>query len=160
MDLKVAHQVRHPFSVIKSLYAIGFFDPAFRWKHKAFIDFAYRYFEPGDDPLDTCVRWYLEWNRRCEELTDFRYRVEDFEAALPALLDHIGESKAALKTDLSKRTNSRPSMYGELADDDFRTALYRHPSIPLLADMADRYGYSLPTDVQPTAKGERQTSGA
>lgn len=141
--LPVLHQVRHPRSVIRSLFKIGFFDPALHSRHGAFIAFAERYFQPSSDPLESCVRWYLEWNERCEKVSQFRFRVEDFEADLPEILRRIGYPRVTKRAAVSLSKNSKRNEIGGDLDQGFDQALAAHPLFPRLSQLAERYGYSL-----------------
>jgi hypothetical protein len=142
-DLPVLHQVRHPRDVIRSLMKIGFFDPALHRRHGAFIAFAERYFQPGGDPLESSIRWYLEWNQRCEEVAEYRFRVEDFEAALPEILHRIGYRHVRARAAVSTSTNTKRKEIGEDLDSAFDEALAAHALFPRLTELAGRYGYSL-----------------
>jgi len=141
---RVVHLVRRPLDVILSLYNIGFFDPALRPIHAPFIAFAERYFDPGPDPLDACIRWYLDWNRRCERTAGLRIRIEDFEAELPRLLGFLGQDgiDPARAPPLPAAVNRRPAAIAEpLSRDALRQRLGDHPRRTELAEMGQAYGY-------------------
>ena len=89
-EMPIVHLVRRPEDVIRSLYNIGIFDPDFRADHEAYVAFDEQHFHIGDDPFDACLRWYLEWNARCEQVAGLRVRIEHFEESLPQIFAHIG----------------------------------------------------------------------
>ena len=143
-DFQVVHLVRRPSDVIHSFHSIGFFDRRFRDHHEPFIAFAERFFEAGDDPLDACIRWYLEWNLKCEAAADVRIRIEDFERELPRLFRFIGVEPVRSAPPPSSSFNKRPSVYSvspSLAEIERR--LRCHPRADALAAMASRYGYPM-----------------
>lgn len=135
------HQVRHPYAVIDSLFRIGFFSSEHYTEHKPFVDFAKKYFTFSDDPLRSSLRWYVEWNQRCEEITDKRFRIEH-------LSDHVQDLERWLNLpDLGRfstptNLNSRAAVV-DMNGLDLPSALRRYPEYPLLEEMCGRYGYTL-----------------
>jgi hypothetical protein len=138
---RVVHQVRHPYKVIKSFYNIGFFDPSHDARRLNFIAFAKRHFEWSDDPLRSSLRWYLEWNAKCEAITDQRYQVEKMTEMLPQIgswLDLDIRPKELAKDRYNSRT---PKVANPL--DDVSDAIRKFPEYDQLLAMCDRYGYEL-----------------
>lgn len=139
-DGPVLHQVRDPLAVVRSLVGIRMFSDAVHGAFRWFM-FAHLPGLTGDDVTDA-MRWYVEWNRRCEESATMRYRVEDVDAAL--LVDIAGragfnvsreEAEAALE-DVGNRFNARRR--ADLDWDDLPEGALREE---LLAAAA-RYGYA------------------
>lgn len=143
-DFKVVHLVRAPRDVVHSFHSIGFFDRRFRDYHRPFIAFAERFFEVGDDPLDACIRWYLEWNLICEEAADIRIRIEDFEQELPRLFRFIGIEPSLGASPPSRSFNKRPSVYSvSPGPAEVERRLLDHRRADAIAAMASRYGYPM-----------------
>jgi hypothetical protein len=141
-EMPVVHLVRRPEDVIRSLHSIGLFDPDFRAWHEPYVAFDERYFDIGRDPFDACVRWYLEWNRRCERIAGLRVRIEHFEESLPRILAHIGIAPTRNSPPPARSYNSRPSVYPvPLTFSEVERRIGRHPLGRDLADMAELYGY-------------------
>ncbi|TFI60299.1 hypothetical protein E2493_00890 [Sphingomonas parva] len=128
--------------MIRSFHNIGFFDIAFRPWHRRFIAFAERYFDVGSDPFDACVRWYLDWNARCEALGAYRVPIEKIEAEMPRILRHIGAVAERQGPAPSATYNKRPSVYSAPPSREaFAQQLQEHPCAAALASMSARYGY-------------------
>ena len=141
-DLPIVHLVRRPQDVIRSLYNIGFFDSRFRSLHRPFIAFAERHFDVGDDPLDACIRWYMEWNERCEAVAGLRIRVEDFEQKVPDLTAHIGFVPTRTAVPPLTTANSWVPLHSRpLSSAEIAQRLLPHPRASALAEIAERYGY-------------------
>ena len=143
-DILVLHQVRHPLAVIGSFYRIGFFDPNFYSKHRLFVDFASHYFTFSDVPLRSCVRWYIEWNRKCERVASKRFQVERIDSEEWDLLARIGLSVGSSSPVLSRKVNSRGRIVSETVS-DLESSIRGYPEFSALKDMADRYGYDTST---------------
>ena len=141
MRLKRLHQTRHPWAVISSLYRLGLFDPRLRQIYGRYRDFIDDHFQVGDCPIDSCLRFYLEWNGRCEDEAELRYRVEDFEAAVPRILAVIGAAAARPRGNVAKDTNSRKSAIGDDWQGRLSEGLRNHARFGELEAMAVRYGY-------------------
>ena len=139
-DGPVLHQVRDPLDVVRSLVGIRMFSDnahgAFRW-----FMFAHQPGLTGDDVADA-MRWYVEWNRRCEAHAVLRYRVEDVDAAL--LVDVARAAGHALELDVAAAAvdavgngfNGRRR--ADLGWDDLPVGPLRDE----LAETAERYGYA------------------
>lgn len=141
-DLPIVHLVRRPQDVIRSLYNMGFFDRRFRDVHRHFIAFAERHFAAGDDPFNACVRWYIEWNERCERAAGLRIRVEELGEKLPELFDHIGMAPTRTAPLPPPTINSWPVLHpAPLSRDEVEQHLRSHPHGAALAGIAGRYGY-------------------
>lgn len=141
-SMPAIHQVRHPHAVIASLFKIGFFDSRYYAEHKPFADFARRHFTFSDDPLQSSLRWYLEWNQRCEQITDRRYRIEhvaDSADRIEAWLGlEIGLRSISSATDI----NTRAAVF-DVGALDIAQAIRQFPEYPALEVMCERYGYVL-----------------
>lgn len=70
----VVHQVRNPLDVVSSLYGIGFFEPD---NNNPFARFVRENFRVTGKPLLDCVRFWTEWNSRCEAVADKTYLFEE-----------------------------------------------------------------------------------
>ena len=141
-DVQAAHVVRHPVDVIGSFYRIGFFDSQWYERHRRFVDFARRHFEFSEDPLHSSLRWYLEWNARCEGITALRWRVEDFEVERAAIVNWLGAPAVTAPFDVSRRTNSRDRL-AEIDEEGVRRRIESFEEYEKLCIMAARYGYSI-----------------
>lgn len=82
----VVHQTRHPLAVIRSLVGIGFFGG----EETPFKRFAWAHLPPSGDPTRDAMRWYVEWNRRCEALADVTYPAESVHDHLDSIARTIG----------------------------------------------------------------------
>lgn len=143
-NLPIVHLVRQPHEVIRSLYNIGFFDRRFRDVHGPFIAFAERHFEVGEDPFDACLRWYIEWNERCEAVAGLRIRVENLEDRLGDLTRHIGLEPSQAASPPPMDFNHWPPLHPRpLCSSDLAQRIRRHPRADALAEIAARYGYSV-----------------
>ncbi len=136
---KVIHIVRHPFKVIRSFYNIGFFDEEFARHFLPAVRFARRHFAFTGDPLRDCLRWYVEWNARCEAITKRRIAVEQ----LDLVSQWVGHELRPVS--LAKDTNTKlPKVPAPIASEaDLREALAAYPEYAQLQEMAARYSYTL-----------------
>ena len=141
LDMVRLHQVREPLAVVRSLVKTGHFEPSLRERYRRYTDFIARHFEVSEDPVDSALRFYLEWNKRAEAAAQLRYRVEDLAAALPEILEAIGErpreASAAVPTDF----NSRDSAVGEDWQAGLDERIRAHPRFGELSEIRRRYGY-------------------
>jgi hypothetical protein len=72
----VFHQVRHPLRVIGSFLGFGLFHDYRQFGPDG--EFMARHFRFTGDVLGDAMRYYVEWNTRCERFARYlRYRVED-----------------------------------------------------------------------------------
>jgi hypothetical protein len=141
-EMPVVHLVRRPGDVIRSLYNIGVFDPDFRADHEPYVAFDERYVDLGRDPFEACMRWYLEWNRRCEQVAGLRVRIEHFDESLPQIFAHIGFAPTRDAPPPARNWNTRPSVYSDpLSLREIERRIAEHPLGRELAEMARRYGY-------------------
>lgn len=139
----VLHQTRDPLKVIGSLVSFKLFDdPRF---HGPAGEFIARHFQMTGNVLEDSMRYYVEWNERCETAKDyFRYRIEDLDhRLLRVIADRIGvpveESRIVTALDrVPKNVNTRFSAKairwrdlpeGRIKDD--------------LMSMSRRYGYAI-----------------
>jgi hypothetical protein len=89
-DGLVLHQTRDPLKVIGSLVSFKLFDnPQF---HGPAGEFIARHFHMTGNVLEDSMRYYVEWNERCEAARNyFRYRIEDLDfQLLRSIVDRIG----------------------------------------------------------------------
>lgn len=141
-DVVAIHQVRHPYEVIKSFYNIGFFDERYFHTRQPYVNLAKRFFTFSDDPLQSCLRWYIEWNERCEKITPHRFQIE-------RLADHTRDIERwlGLDVDLSiPKTDTTTNTRQPLVDKPINELKGRLQAFPEFADlerMAERYGYDL-----------------
>lgn len=135
------HQVRHPLAVVRSLIKFGLFDLRLRERHLPYLRFLERHFEIGPDPLDTSIRWYLEWNDRAGEAAAFRYQVEEIDAALPEILRLIGERPKRAAANVPRNLNWQPPAFRGW-DDGLDERIRAHPRFEELAERGRSYGYS------------------
>lgn len=138
-DIKAIHIVRHPLLVIRSLFNMGFFDSSLR-VYESFVNFARAHFEFTGDPLRDCLRWYVEWNERCEAITDRRLSLEQLNDSLDVLSEWLGYELAP--AEVSMQTNARPPVVRQPLK-DVRPELMTYPEFGKLEAVAERYGYKL-----------------
>jgi hypothetical protein len=137
----VLHQVRDPLRVIGSLVgsAPGG-NPLADGPEGAFLA---QHFASSGDPLDDAMRYYVEWNTRCERHNGYlRYRVEDLGAALiRRIADLIGQvvddatidrALTVVPASFNTRYSARHIGWSDLPAGSSRDALER---------LARRYGY-------------------
>lgn len=140
----VLHQVRDPLRVIGSLDGSrAARDPL---AHGPEGECLARHFRRSGDWLDDAMRYYVEWNTRCERHNGYlRYRIEDFDADLVLrIADLIGQAVDAamvsraladVPTDVHTRYSARRLGWDDLPEGPSRDALAR---------LAVRYGYPAP----------------
>ncbi len=141
-DIIALHQVRHPYKVIGSFYKIGFFDPRHEEVRAPYVALAKQYFEFSDDPLRSCLRWYAEWNERCEAITSNRFRIEHFADHLEDIERWLGLPVPPSALDTATDTNTRKSSLEEPVG-DLEGRLREFPEFADLEAMCERYGYDL-----------------
>lgn len=135
----MVHQVRHPLDVVASFVGRRFFsgDPA----ADPFLHFARTHVAlTGNDVVDS-MRWYVEWNERCEAHAALRYRLEDIDAALPGVLAALGKdvplerqrsALAMMPRTVNRRGGPTPMVWSDLPAGRERDRLWA---------AAGRYGY-------------------
>ena len=141
-DVIAIHQVRNPLAVILSFYNIGFFDPNFYETHDQAVDLARKYFEFSEDPLRSSLRWYLEWNYKCEQITSRMFRVEHLSEHADDLAEWLEQDQPLKQVDISTKVNTRPRVVDRQID-DVMADLETYPEFSELKEMAERYGYEL-----------------
>jgi hypothetical protein len=135
----VLHQTREPLAVIASFVGRRFFsaDP----ERDVFLRFARRHVELSGDDLRDAMRWYSEWNERCEQYATMRYRVEDIDARLEEIVATIGvdvtgqqqlDALATVRRDINRRAGAVPLTWADLP---------AGPDRDRLDAVARRYGY-------------------
>lgn len=140
--VRVVHQTRHPLSVIKSLLKIGFFHPEHYERHRRFIDFATKHFTLSDTPLQSAVRWYIEWNAKCMEITSNQYRVEDFHDRTDEISRWLGFEERLPKLDISTKTNAKRVVV-KPEENDILEEIKKLPEYPQLVEISQKLGYDV-----------------
>ena len=137
----VLHQVRDPLKVIGSIVGSApAKNPLTNGPESVFVA---RHFVANGGPLDDAMRYYVEWNSRCERQNGYlRYRIEDYGAGLIfRIADLIGHpldatavalALAAVPADFNTRYSARHLSWSDLPEGPSRAALER---------LASRYGY-------------------
>lgn len=144
----VLHQVREPLAVIDSLLDLGLFASQFADEiHRPWRDFLERHFQLRGDPLLDVMRFYVEWNARCESFASVRVRVEDQTQLIADFAEQLYPGKGLLIEQelarISRTLNSREERQVPrtrargLAFEDLPAG----PERDALRDMRDRYGY-------------------
>lgn len=132
----VLHLVRNPISVVQSFLQLGFFRAE---THDIYKDYAARFFSFSEDEVDNAIRWYIEWNRRCETVADFRCQLEDVEAGLRQLATRISSPRDAFpKLD---RVNTKSDQ--KVTDADYEDRIRSSPRWNSLIEIGQEYGYQL-----------------
>jgi hypothetical protein len=151
----VIHQVRHPLGVIGSL--AGSARTRNLLIHGPDGEFLARHFVARGDVLDDAMRYYVEWNARCERHDAYlRYRIEDLDARrLLRIADMIGQvvddaavarALEVVPADFETQDSAATPSWSDLPEGPSRDALMRQ---------ADRYGYPVkdPDPPVPVAAG-------
>jgi hypothetical protein len=140
----VLHQVRDPLRVIGSFLGFGLFkDPAAHGIDGAFM---MRHFPFTGDEVRDAMRYYVEWNERCEQVEPtryLRYQLEQLDVELVQricgfLKEDVGPSKIeqalqSVPRNINTRFNSHPLQWDALPECLFKEDL---------RTMARRYGYA------------------
>ena len=138
-DMIVIHQVRNPLKVVNSIHRMGLFHGHRAYTREAFVETARRNFQFSDDPLRSAIRFYVEWNEKCEALTDKRYKVEELEAERHRIADWLNLNLDDLAT-VSKTTNTRSA---EVDEEVTLNRLSAYPEFNNFIAKAKHYGYDL-----------------
>jgi hypothetical protein len=137
----VLHQVRHPLEVIGSLVdAARSRNPL---THGPEGEFLARHFVARGDALDDAMRYYVEWNTRCERHDAYRrYRIEDLDAGrLLRIADMISEAVddstvaralEVVPADFKRLDPAEPLSWSDLPEG---------PTLDALLRQTARYGY-------------------
>lgn len=141
-DCWVFHQVRHPLRVIDSYLHFGLFANPIRFGRQGRF-MAEHAGITGGNPLGELVRFYVDWNRRCERPRRYkRWRVEDVSPSLIVKLGGllgvdvpVGAAAVALD-EVPTDTNTRRPEHSLTWDDLPDTG----DTLELM-EMAGRYGY-------------------
>jgi len=137
---KVIHQIRNPLDVISSLYGIGFFDVD---NSNVFARFSRDHFSLSGDELIDCMRWWTQWNLRCEALASCSYLFENLLSDCSFIFSELGKNldydkaNKYLKKIKRKKINSR--LRREIVLSDLPSGEDKQKMI----NTARRYGYSL-----------------
>jgi hypothetical protein len=147
-DGAVLHQVREPLAVIDSLLDLGLFASDFSDEiHRPWRQFLENHFQLGGDPVIDAMRFYVEWNQRCEAHSDLRIRVEDQCSLIPEFIDGIYPGKGVLVERHLPRVSTRLNSREERRIPRTRAAGLSPGDLPggrdrdALLAMAERYGY-------------------
>ena len=99
----ILHQVRHPFSFVRSM-------PTIQLNSVAFIQAMVPSVRDARDPKQALIFWE-HWNRRCRATADFTYKVEDLKELIPTFKERfdicIDPETIDRYTDVPKKINSR-----------------------------------------------------
>jgi hypothetical protein len=146
----ILHQVRHPLQVIDSLLDLGLFAANFsdqrHWPWRRFLE---RHFVLSGHPIIDVMRFYVQWNKRCEVFADLRFRVEDQSSLIAGFVDRLYPGRGIQIDDVitshSKEVNSREERgitrtrpNGLCLND-----LPKGEELEALLKIANQYGYSL-----------------
>ena len=140
--IRVAHQTRNPLDVIKSLLKIGFFHPEHYERHRRFIDFAIKYFETSDTPLQSATRWYIEWNKKCMAITSNHYRVEDFHDRTDDISRWLGFETPLPHLKISQKTNTKRVVV-KPEEIDLLNEIKKLPEYAELVEVSKKLGYDI-----------------
>lgn len=141
-DITAIHQIRHPHKVILSTYNLGWFDEKIQSQRMPFYSFAKSHFDFSDDPLRSSLRWYIEWNKRCEAITDKRFQIEKLLENIDNLSTWLDRDLNYIQQSRSDNSNSRRAVV-EHPLDDISQAIKDYPEYVQLEEMAEDYGYKL-----------------
>jgi len=144
----ILHQVREPLAVIDSLVDLGLFASVFADEiHRPWRRFLEAHFTLLGDPIVDAMRFYVEWNERCEAHADLRIRIEDQCSLIPEFIDKLYPGKGALVQSHLPRVSTRLNSREERRVKRTRVAGLRAGDLPkgeardALLAMAERYGY-------------------
>lgn len=140
--IRVVHQTRAPLLVIRSFLKLGFFHDEHYSRHKRFVDFAKVHFDFSNDPLQSAMRWWIEWNEKCQKITDQHFRLEDFHDTTEQLSEWLGFDKPLPSLSLPTDTNTKQSLI-EISIDEISVKIQEYPEYPRLVSLAARLGYEL-----------------
>lgn len=144
----VFHQVRNPLQVIGSFIGFNLFKD-YRW-HGPDGEFMAQHFHFTGDELGDAMRYYVEWNQRCERQDRyFRYKVEDIDRAmLRRMADLIGvrvedsaidQALREVPTNCNTRHNAQPLTWDDLPDGPLKDDLIA---------ISRRYGYNVSSSMR------------
>ena len=136
-DTLVVHLTRNPLCVIRSWMGLKLLHEQ-HGPYMAFLSGAEPSIYATADPLERCQRYWFAWNRRIENHTGFRIRVEEFNQPM---LEQIAEiSGHKLKTDV------KVGRFHVGTPDNSIT--WQDAITPEIAETAARYGYTPPEEKQ------------
>ncbi len=108
IDVPTYHVYREPLAVVNSFLDLGFFtydprDPGGCDGHRPWRLFANQHFSFSGDPVRDAMRWYVDWNTRCERYALWRFPIEDPEPGLVAIVSRelpgaVGRVREAMDT--------------------------------------------------------------
>ena len=114
---EVFHQIRHPLDVISSLYGINFFNSDNTGNQ--FYLFCRENFNVTGDELISCVKFWTEWNIRCERLASYSYTFENLLRDPSILIDRINGGafyKEKQEVNIAGKVNARRRVEISLSD--------------------------------------------
>lgn len=144
----ILHQVREPLAVIDSLLDLGLFASVFADEiHRPWRRFLEAHFVLCGDPVVDAMRFYVQWNERCEQHADLRIRIEDQCTLIPQFIDELYPGKGTLVESHLPRVSTRLNSREERRVKRTRAVGLSVEDLPggedrdALLAMAERYGY-------------------
>lgn len=139
-DVVIAHQVRGPFAVVRSLLGFGFFSNT----HSPYRDWLYEH-EPDiaeqSNDIDKGLLYWIRWNQRVEKHAVVKHRLEELNADKIQMLAKLAGHPvslvdvAAVCTAIGTRHNARQR--ANLSKADVR----ERPLYEKVKKLAENYGY-------------------
>lgn len=138
------HQVREPLGVISSFYTVA---PR-SWRR---ICAAESRILEDDDLLLRCMKYWLYWNQRCEDVASVTYRVENMAAILPKLLGRVGvdNSKNTIQRAMRVPKDDHTRKQGHKVSDSYPQITWSdldaidHSLADDIREQAKKYGYEV-----------------
>lgn len=144
----ILHQVREPLAVIDSLLDLGLFAADFSDEiHRPWRNFLEQHFELCGNPLLDAMRFYVQWNARCEDFAKLRVRVEDQALLIANFADELYPGKGMLVVQEIARTSRTLNSREERHVRRTRSQGLAFEDLPVGHDrdalwhMRERYGY-------------------
>lgn len=144
----VLHQVREPLAVIDSLLDLGLFAGDFSDEiHRPWRRFLEANFTLSGDALLDVMRFYVQWNERCEPFADLRIRIEDQAHLISGFIDRLYPGKGLLVEAQISRVSMTINSREERRVSRMRSQGLTWEELPgggdrdALMAMAGRYGY-------------------
>lgn len=136
----VLHQVRNPWDAIASMPT----HVESMWKK------IYRFLgeEMPKGRPERCLKYWIEWNKRCEEIASMTYRVEDLRRGT-TLVDEMSRMlcfRIGAVPEVSRTTNSRRKMHGRRYLGADTKEYFRKNNFLLYCEameLCERYGYDV-----------------
>ena len=141
-DILAIHQTRAPLEVIKSFLKLGFFHERHYERHKRYVDFARMHFNFSDDPLTSAIRWWIEWNEKCMEITPMHFQIEKFQESTDRISEWLGLESGLPKVQVAKDTNSKKVIVSDF-DFEVEVGIRASHDYGRLEHVAGKLGYKL-----------------